>query len=291
VQPAEETKTFDAHSLYIIHQDIHKTQKMTRILTAALTALLASTSLVAAQATATSQSFGAIQTLDCYDTLGSISDPGTDDVGQSSGICQETCVAKGAKVMVTSSGSTCYCGDTLPPPSAKVDSDNCNVKCAGYGLQTCGGVGYYQFYLTGMGAPKIDSASSSESSSASSSPTSSATSSANTAAATTASATPEESSSGGGSSKVGIAVGVVVGIVALAAIAGVGVFLFKRRRRQQLEAEHARTAAINGFVKGSKSETSSANDSRLDPSVYSHRRESIGSIADERDFSRRILQV
>jgi cell wall integrity and stress response component len=266
---------------------------MTRILKAALAGLLASASLVAAQsaATSTAAGLGPIQTLDCYDSLGTNSDDdAVNDTFQSSGECQKTCVAKGAKVMITTSGTTCYCGDALPPASAKVDSSQCDVDCGGYDLQKCGGVGYYQFYLTGLGAPKIDSAASSSSST--SSATTSATSAANTAPAVSASPSADDNSSGGGgSSKVGIAVGVVVGIVALAAIVGGGVFFYKRRRRQQLEEEHRRSAAINGFVSGSKSETSTANDSRLDPSIYSHSRQSIGSIADERDFSRRILQV
>ena len=262
---------------------------MTRILTAALAALFFSSSMVAAQTTA--QAAGPIQTLDCYDTLGSIDDSGDDSTFQSSGLCQKTCADKGAKVMVTSSGSTCYCGDTLPPNSAKVSKSQCNSACSGFDQQTCGGIGFYQFYLTGLGAPKIDSDSSSSSASSSASSATSATSAANTVVVTEAPSDSPQSSSGGGSNKVGIAVGVVVGIVGVASIAGVGVFFFKRRRRQELEDEHRRSAAINGFVAGSKSETSSANDSRLDPSIYSHRRQSIGSIADERDFSRRILQV
>ena len=262
---------------------------MTRILTAAFAAFILSSTMVSAQ-TSTAQAAGPIQTLDCYDTLGSIDDDGDDSTFQSSGLCQKTCADKGAKVMVTSSGSTCYCGDSLPPPSAKVSKSECNSPCSGFDQQNCGGIGFYQFYLTGLGAPKIDSDSSSSSASSASSSATSASSAANTVVVTEA---PSESpeSSGGGSSKVGIAVGVVVGLVGVAAIAGVGVFFFKRRRRQQLEEEHRRSAVINGFVGGPKSETSSANDSRLDPSIYSHRRQSIGSIADERDFSRRILQV
>ncbi|RMZ74869.1 hypothetical protein DV737_g5655, partial [Chaetothyriales sp. CBS 132003] len=42
---------------------------------------------------------------------------------------------------------------------------------------------------------------------------------------------------------------------------------------------------------GAKSETSSTTDQRLDPTFSMHRRNSLGSIADEQDFSRRILQV
>lgn len=264
---------------------------MTRILRTALAASILSllTSSVVAQSTATSvQPAGAISTLACYDTLGSVPDEANDSTFQTSGLCQTYCTSKGAKVMATSGGTSCYCGDTLPSNAHKVDDDQCNIGCGGFDKQMCGGIGTYQFYLTGLGAPKVDS--DDASSSAKASATASSTSAANTVVVTEEpSSTP---SADGGPSKVGIAVGVVVGVLAVAAIVGGGVFFWKRRRNQQLEEEHARNAAISGFAKsGSKSETSSANDSRLDPSIYSARRDSLGSIADERDFSRRILQV
>jgi len=63
----------------------------------------------------------------------------------------------------------------------------------------------------------------------------------------------------------------------------------KQKRRKQIEQEHKAASATNPYVGSRSSDTKS--DSRLDPSMASYRRESIGSIADERDFSRRILQV
>jgi cell wall integrity and stress response component len=91
----------------------------------------------------------------------------------------------------------------------------------------------------------------------------------------------------------GIAAGVVVGIVGLAAICA-GVWFFLRRRRQkQAEDDYRRNAAnIDNFVSGGKTHTSasSMNDSRIDPS-FMDRRQSNGSIADNEDYSRRILKV
>lgn len=102
------------------------------------------------------------------------------------------------------------------------------------------------------------------------------------------------SSSGGsgGPSKAGIAAGVVVGVVALAGIIG-GIFLFLRyKRRKQVEEEYRRAAAINEFVgKSPPTSHSSLTDSRLDPEVMMARRQSDGSIADNQDYSRRILQI
>jgi cell wall integrity and stress response component len=91
----------------------------------------------------------------------------------------------------------------------------------------------------------------------------------------------------------GIAAGVVVGIVGLGAIMA-GVWFFMRRRRQkQAEEDYRRNAAnIDQFVSGGKLHTSasSMNDSRIDPS-FMDRRQSNGSIADNEDYSRRILKV
>ena len=98
--------------------------------------------------------------------------------------------------------------------------------------------------------------------------------------------------SGGGSNKTAIAVGAVVGVVALLAIIG-GVFFFLRqRRRREVEEEFRRQANINSFTAGGKLHTSNSSvaDSRLDPE-FMNRRQSNGSIADNEDYSRRILKV
>ncbi len=109
-----------------------------------------------------------------------------------------------------------------------------------------------------------------------------------------ASATPTETRSSDSDNKpntAGIAAGVVVGVVGLAAIVG-GVWFFLRRRRQrQAEEDYRRNAAgVNDFINGGKTSASSMNDSRIDPS-FMDRRQSNGSIADNEDYSRRILKV
>ena len=92
----------------------------------------------------------------------------------------------------------------------------------------------------------------------------------------------------------GIAVGVVVGVLAIAAIVGGLILFMKQRRRKAVEEEYRQNAATAEFLrqKSGKSETGSTTDNRLDQTAtFTHRRQSIGSIADENDFSRRILQV
>ncbi len=94
-----------------------------------------------------------------------------------------------------------------------------------------------------------------------------------------------------GPNKAGIAAGVVVGIVALTAIAG-GVFFFLRNRKKRaIEEEYRRNVAGGYGPKPPASSAGSASDSRLEPSVMMQRRQSDGSIADNQDYSRRILKV
>lgn len=90
----------------------------------------------------------------------------------------------------------------------------------------------------------------------------------------------------------GIVAGVVVGVVVLLAVAGGFIFWHRRRRNQEIEEEHRRNAAVNAFMKppGSSGGYSVENDSRMDP-VMAQRRLSSGSIADNEDYSRRILRV
>lgn len=68
----------------------------------------------------------------------------------------------------------------------------------------------------------------------------------------------------------------------------------RRKRNQELEEEHRRNAAVNAFVGGGKTPSTSGSlsmtDSRMDPGM-SIRRMSDGSIADNQDYSRKILRV
>jgi len=111
----------------------------------------------------------------------------------------------------------------------------------------------------------------------------------------TASNTPSSGSGGGssGPSTAGIAAGVVVGIIAIAAIAGGVWFYLRAKRRHEVEEEYKRQAAVSAFINGGKpgSSAGSSPDSRLDPAIITQRRMSDGSIADNQDYSRRILKV
>lgn len=96
-----------------------------------------------------------------------------------------------------------------------------------------------------------------------------------------------------GSNKAGIAAGVVVGVVGACLIAGGLIFFFRQKRKKAVEDEYRRNAAaVNSFIAGGKPMSSSSmSDSRFDGDFMAQRRQSNGSIADDQDFSRRILKA
>jgi len=206
---------------------------------------------------------------------------------QSPGNCQLVCLQLNKDVMGLSDGVNCWCGDKIPSSSWAIDNSTCDTTCGGTDKVRCGGAGKLWVVLTGNTRNRVETFTPSASSS--SKPTSAATSAAATSAVNSPSSQPEESKP----NTAGIAAGVVVGIVGLFAILG-GVWFFLRRRRQkQAEEDYRRNAAnVDSFVSGGKLHTSnsSMNDSRLDPS-FIDRRQSNGSIADNEDYSRRILKV
>lgn len=94
-----------------------------------------------------------------------------------------------------------------------------------------------------------------------------------------------------GPNKTGIAIGVVVGILAVCAVIGGLFYYLRNRKRRALEDNHQHHSAISAATRGQPTSISSMSDSRLEPSVMMQRRQSDGSIADNQDYSRRILKV
>ncbi|EOA89608.1 uncharacterized protein SETTUDRAFT_159209 [Exserohilum turcica Et28A] len=214
---------------------------------------------------------------------------------QSPGNCQLVCLQLDKNVMGLSDGENCWCGDEIPAKAWQVKNETCSTTCSGDDTTGCGGKDLLWVVLTGNTRNSVDYFQPSSSSSISSSiapKTSStqATSSETPTATATPSAAPVQNDK---PNTVAIAVGVVVGILALSAILFGVWFLLRRKRQQQAEEDYRRNAAnANAFVGSGKLHTSnsSMNDSRLDPS-FMDRRQSNGSIADNEDYSRRILKV
>lgn len=99
---------------------------------------------------------------------------------------------------------------------------------------------------------------------------------------------------GGGANVGGIVGGVVAGVAVIALVVGGAFWFIRSRRNREIEEEHRRNAAVNSFIAGAKPPGSSGGismtDSRMDPGL-AHRRMSDGSIADNQDYSRKILRV
>lgn len=190
-------------------------------------------------------------------------------------------------VMAMSDGTNCWCGEKVPPAAAKVGDENCKTTCGGGEAYFCGGNKHYFVELTGASRNDIPNYVPEVVSSASSAPKQ--TANPTQTAVVTQTTEPKQST---GPNKAGIAAGVVVGVVVLAGIIAGVYFYLRRQRRRELEEEHRRQAAVNSFTAGGKLHTSNSSmtDSRLDPE-FMGRRQSNGSIADNEDYSRRILKV
>jgi hypothetical protein len=72
----------------------------------------------------------------CYSDAGSLKNKGPYTY-QSLGYCEDLCSRGGYSVAALTRGNMCYCGDTLPPQSAKVDDDKCDQMCIGFPTTTC----------------------------------------------------------------------------------------------------------------------------------------------------------
>ncbi|KAK6505219.1 hypothetical protein TWF481_007136 [Arthrobotrys musiformis] len=226
----------------------------------------------------------------CYDNPGETQNFGIDTY-QTASLCQSLCQKKNKAVFGVTRGSTCYCGDYFPS-DGKVSMSECSLPCNGYPDEKCGGVSVWSFGITGV-VPPTSSKTTKSSSTSSSESTSSDAPSIQTVIKTpvvTATAPADgdqQQNNGGGTSKAGIAAGVVVGVIAVIAM-GVGGFLIVRRnRRRQAEEEYRAAVAAKEFTASIRKPQA---DTRLDP-VMLQRRMSDGSIADNQDYSRRILKV
>ncbi|RYO88282.1 hypothetical protein DL764_008754 [Monosporascus ibericus] len=87
-----------------------------------------------------------------YTYVGCFSEPPensseTQNQFQSLGLCQSTCRDSQQPVAALSNGINCLCGNMLPPRDHLVEEDNCNLPCAGFDRETCGGDGFFSVYF------------------------------------------------------------------------------------------------------------------------------------------------
>ncbi|KAM7221992.1 hypothetical protein V8F06_002743 [Rhypophila decipiens] len=228
----------------------------------------------------------------CYSSKGELVLNGT-TVLQSRGFCVNFCLKTLEKpVAAMSGGNQCWCGDSYPPVESIVDDDNCNVGCISYPLEACGGVKFWSVFNTGITLDvdhsKPDEAKASGTGTGNLPKPTQSTIEPPKETVIINEAPPEKEKK---TNTAGIAAGVVVAVVAVVAVA-VGAWMYIRKKKnREIEEEHRRNAAVSSFMgKAPSSSGTSITDARLDP-VMAQRRMSDGSIADNQDYSRRILRV
>lgn len=74
--------------------------------------------------------------LGCYSEIPSLKSQGPYSFN-SLGYCQSKCIEKEFKFAALKRGNMCYCGNTLPSQSNKVDDEKCNTVCPGYPVNNC----------------------------------------------------------------------------------------------------------------------------------------------------------
>lgn len=237
----------------------------------------------------------AMQTIGCFETGIPLEDHGK-GYFTSPGSCQQICLGLDKNVLGLSEGDHCWCGDYYPPKDTQTSNSSCSTTCAGTEKEICGGQGLLWVMSTGNTRNEIkffEPKPSSSSSSSAAAPTSKSTAppaNSQTAGPTDTPTPPPPENKG--PNKAGIAAGVVVGVLVLCTIIGGVFFYLRQKKRREVEEEYRRQAAVSSFVTGGKLHTSNSSmtDSRLDPDFMA-RRQSNGSIADNEDYSRRILKV
>lgn len=233
----------------------------------------------------------------CFKSSGNMTDADLVATAVSSGKCREYCQKEKFTVFAMSS-STCKCGFAYPEKDSLTDDSACNFPCPAYPLEACGNLDgdVWSVFNSGdkLAVPYYEKEQTSTSAAPSATSTTTSQPSATNDPAATTSTEPEKDKEDSGPSIGPIVGGVVAGVVVVCGIVG-GLFFFMRRRRNsEIEEEYRRNAAVNAFISGSKPPGSSAGsismtDSRLDP-IKAHRL-SDGSIADNEDYSRKILRV
>lgn len=262
----------------------------------ALPAYAATTTAANLEEPSAAPTLGAQVVQGCFNSWGNLIFNSTPSFNSKSACAVDICYAGGFKVAATSGGNQCYCGDEYPPENALVDDSKCDTPCPGYGVQACGGIDFYTVYNTGIMLSVKNSPENDTSTSASPSVVASSTvvSGGQTSVVYVTSSPTGAPDDKGGAPMGGIIAGVVVGVVVLAAAFGGLWFYMRQKRNREIEEEHRRNAAVNAFMggkpPGSSGGYSMETDTRLDP-VMAQRRMSSGSIADNQDYSRRILRV
>ncbi|KAF9763822.1 hypothetical protein IL306_002991 [Fusarium sp. DS 682] len=266
--------------------------------------------------------------------------PRNTSIYQTNGLCHDFCIADYAYAITQD--KLCWCSNYAPVKSTQEDNSKCNIPCPAWPDEVCGGDGLYGYVSlgnvepSGTRGPSPSSTKTEDETSATSTAedeqttASSRTSVLQTVTAggtirTVTVAAPTQETAGTSASEnngestqksglgTGQVVGIVVGVIAAVIIAaGVALFLWFRRKKQQNEQEAYQDdpsvrdsssgiarpdmsmagSPIASAAAGSRNSTLQV-DPRMDPFkqglyVRSASHESINTLRDDHDYSRRI---
>ncbi|OAA50489.1 Carbohydrate-binding WSC [Metarhizium rileyi] len=246
---------------------------------------------------------------------------------QTNGLCHDLCMPQGYVYAITQSNN-CWCSNYAPAQSAQSSTSKCNINCPGYPDEKCGGPGLFGYLFLNVGQPsgtKGADPTKTESTATASKPISAISTFTADGTVKTVTIVPTEtgysSNDGQGASlqdsglQTGSIVGIVVGVIGgVLALAGLAMFFYFRRKKQQQEDDYQDDPSIRGSssgmmgsgrpemsrAPGSPGSTGNRSstlqiDPRMDPfqqSLYvrSGSRESVNTLRDDHDYSRRIQQ-
>ncbi|KAF4817684.1 Cell wall integrity and stress response component 4 [Colletotrichum tropicale] len=268
-------------------------------------------------------------------------------IWQTNGLCSDFCRGKNFAFAIVQYQS-CWCSDVAPAASSEADvEDKCNDICPGYDTEKCGSrpnwYGYIQLSKTPTSTAGGDAATTSAAAASTTQTTTTSRKPQTSVQTVTADGTvrtvtvtptatgtdgatgaselsPSSSASSSNGLTTGAVVGVVVGVIAaVVAFAGLGLFLFFRRRKQRQENEkydepshRGSSAGMTGSprnpemvvtVDGGRWDADStsdhrrsrlmAHDPRMEPlgrGLYLNNKsaESINTLRDDQDYSRKV---
>lgn len=86
----------------------------------------------------------------CFSSWGDMILNSTVKFNSMGGCITALCTPAGYTVGAMTGGNECYCGTEYPPKDTLVEDSKCNVGCPGYGVEACGGIGFYSVFNTGI---------------------------------------------------------------------------------------------------------------------------------------------
>lgn len=110
----------------------------------------ATSTATAVQSPSAAPTLGSPISQGCFSSWGDMILNSTVKFNSMGGCITALCTPAGYTVGAMTGGNECYCGTEYPPKDTLVEDSKCNVGCPGYGVEACGGIGFYSVFNTGI---------------------------------------------------------------------------------------------------------------------------------------------